>query len=151
MPRRRAASTIGPATYPPAPSTTSGRRRDRILLHANGARIACDSECKRPTPMRRGIPETANVSSSKPASGTSRDSTRSGDPANVTVTPRARSASPTASAGRTCPAVPPAAITHRSSDDPLIDGDVKENSHGGEEHHEARASVGDERQRDTGE
>ena len=30
IPRRRAASTIGPATYPPAPRTTSGRRRARI-------------------------------------------------------------------------------------------------------------------------
>ena len=49
----------------------------------------------------RGRPETGKVSSSKPASGTSRDSTRSGVPANVTVSPRARSASPTASAGLT--------------------------------------------------
>ena len=47
----------------------------------------------------RGKPLISNVSSSKPASGTSRDSTRSGLPANVTVAPRARSASPTASAG----------------------------------------------------
>src|SRR5262245_15377163 len=126
----------------------SGRRRERIRLQANGARSACHVARTSPIPRRRGSPETAKVSSSKPASGTSCDSTRSGDPANVTVTPRARSASPTARAGRTCPAVPPAAITHRSPDDPSIDGDVKENADRGEEHHETRAAVGDERQRD---
>ena len=52
-------------------------------------------------PNLRGKPETTNVSSSNPASGTSRDSTRSGDPAKVTFTPRSRSASATARAGRT--------------------------------------------------
>ena len=67
------------------------------------------------------------------------------------LTPRSRSASATASAGRTCPAVPPAAIRHTSLDDFAIDGDVKENADSGEEHHEARAAVGDERQRDPGE
>ena len=70
-------------------------------MHANGARIACQAARRSPRPIRRGKPETANVSSSKPASGTSCDSTRPRDPANVTVTPRARSASATASAGRT--------------------------------------------------
>ncbi len=62
---------------------------------------ACHSDRRSPGLSARGSPETANVSSSKPASGTSRDSTRSGLPANVTVTPRSRSASATASAGRT--------------------------------------------------
>ena len=89
------------------------------------------------------------MSSSKPASGTSCDSTRSGDPAKVTLTPRSRRASATASAGRTWPAVPPAAITHRSFDDGSIDGDVKENPDSGEEHDEARAAVRDERERDA--
>src|SRR4029079_4668254 len=98
-----------------------------------------------------GRRETAMLACPTPPSGTSRDSTRSGDPANVTVTPRARSASPIARAGRTWPAVPPAAITHRSPDDPSIDGDVKENADGGEEHHETRAAVRDERQRYSGE
>src|SRR5881392_1953606 len=98
---------------------------------------------------RRGRPETANVSSSYPASGTSRASTRSGDPANVTLTPRARSSSATASAGRTCPAVPPAAIRHRSSLlSRMANGDVKEHAHGRELDDEARAAVGDERKRD---
>src|SRR5207237_803309 len=102
------------------------------------------------SPNRRGIPEMSKVSSSKPASGTSRDSTRPRDPANVTVTPRSRSASATASAGRTCPAVPPAAIRHASFDDSLIHGDVKENPDRREQDDEARAAVRDEGQRNAG-
>ncbi len=85
-----------------APSTTSGRRRARIAQAVGRAR---PTRARRreagPRSDVRGRPETGNVSSAKPASGTSRDSTRSGVPANVTVTPRSRSASPTASAGRT--------------------------------------------------
>src|SRR4249920_3040860 len=122
-----------------------------MRLHAKGAFAAWTSARTSPKPIRRGKPEIGNVSSSKPASGTSCDSTRPGDPANVTVTPRSRSASATARAGRTCPAVPPAAITHRRLDDLAIDGDVKENAHAGEEDHEARAAVGDEGERDPGE
>src|SRR4051794_2853200 len=72
---------------------------------------------------------------------------RSGDPAKLTVTPRAVSASATASDGSTWPAVPPAAITHAS---PVrsIARDVKEDADGGEHDDEARAAVGDERERD---
>ena len=62
----------------------------------------------------RGRPLTWKGSSSKPAAGTRRDSIRSGEPAKLTATPRSLSSSATARAGRTCPAVPPAAITHRS-------------------------------------
>src|SRR5687767_5337660 len=77
---------------------------------------------------------------------------RSGDPANVTRTPRSRSASATASAGSTWPAVPPAAIRHRSSGGgALIDRDVKEDAHGREQHQQTGASERDERERDSGE
>src|SRR5918996_133061 len=123
----------------------------RYTRRARGARAARTSARSRASPGRRGKPETEKVSSSKPASGTSRDSTRSGDPANVTVAPRSRSASATARAGRTCPAVPPAAIRHTGPDDLSIDGDVKEYPDPGEQHDEARPAVGDERQRDPGE
>ena len=84
------------------------------------------------------MPETWNVSSSKPASGTSRDSTRSGEPANVTVTPRARSASadrerrpdvPGCSAGRD--------HAHELASDAVIDRDVKEDADPGEQDDEA--------------
>ena len=75
------------------------RRRRRMARQANGALTARTSARKSSSDGLRGKPLISNVSSSKPASGTSRDSTRSGLPANVTVAPRARSASPTASAG----------------------------------------------------
>src|SRR5439155_10206897 len=90
------------------------------------------------------------VSSSKPASGTSCASVRSGDPANVTNAPRTVSASATAIAGSTCPAVPPAAITHRTCLCGATMSDVKEDSDGGEQDDEARAAVGEERQRNPG-
>ena len=78
-----------------------GRRRARIRRQWAGAAEARQAARSWAALGRRGRPETGNVSSGKPASGTSRDSTRSAVPANVTVTPRSRSASPTASAGRT--------------------------------------------------
>src|SRR4249919_165667 len=77
-------------------------------------------------------------------------STRSGDPANVTSTPRRWSASATASAGATCPTVPPAAIRHRSCCSSAITSDVKEHADGTEHHDEARASVREEWKRDSG-
>ena len=108
------------------------------------------SERTRSAPGFRAIPEILNVSNSKPAAGTSRASARSGDPAKVTRTPRRRNASPTASAGVTCPAVPPAAIRQAScSFGSTIATDVKEDADGGERDHEARATIGDERERDA--
>ena len=76
---------------------------------------------------------------------------RSGEPAKLTLTPRARSASATASDGMTWPAVPPAAITHRSCDcEPITASDVKEDADGGEHDDEAGASIGHQGQRDSG-
>src|SRR3954453_2177328 len=75
---------------------------------------------------------------------------RSGDPANVTRTPRALSSSATASDGSTWPPVPPAAIRHLdSSFRSLIPSDVKEDADRREDHEDARTTVGHERQRDT--
>src|SRR3984893_616508 len=76
---------------------------------------------------------------------------RSGDPANVTSAPRRSSASATASDGATCPAVPPAAIRHRTLRFccSMPAGDVKEDPHAEERDHEARPTVGDERQRNS--
>ena len=78
----------------PPPTEDAQGRRTALSTALTSARASS-------SPGRRGKPEMRNVSSSKPASGTSRDSTRSGLPANVTVTPRSRSTSATASAGRT--------------------------------------------------
>ena len=100
--------------------------------HARGARTGAQQRPKqRPPTGGAGSPRSRTCRARSPASGTSRASTRSGDPANVTLTPRSRSASAIASDGRTCPAVPPAAIRHRSSSDcdcALIGGDVKEDA-----------------------
>src|SRR4051812_27726365 len=74
---------------------------------------------------------------------------RSGDPANVTWTPRLRNSSATASASSTCPAVPPAAIRHLSCLSSATPRDVKEDADGNELDHEARPAVRDERQRNS--
>src|SRR5918995_296524 len=120
-----------------------------MRTQATGAAPASASARTRPPPGRRGKPFTLNVSSSNPAAGTSRASIRSGVPAKLTATPRASSASATASAGRTCPAVPPAAIRHLSFLSLAIHGDVKEDADGGEPDDETRAAVAHERQRDS--
>src|SRR5260370_35909782 len=77
---------------------------------------------------------------------------RSGDPAKVTCAPRRRSASATASDGATWPAVPPAAIRHRTFGlcCSMPAGDVKEDAYSEERDNEARAAVRDERQRNPG-
>src|SRR5918992_5420177 len=120
-----------------------------IATHAAGAVPARASERASASEGRRGKPETWNASNSYPCCGTSSASTRSGDPANVTRTPRSRSAAATASDGPTWPAVPPAAIRHASSGwGALIDRDVKEDADGREQDDEARAAVRHERERD---
>src|SRR6478672_5086517 len=149
---RRTRLANGAARRLARPSSASGWRLARIRSHAAGAANARSAARACSIPGRRGRPLTRNVSSSKPASGTSRASARSGDPANVTRAPRSRSACPTASAGRTCPAVPPAAIrnTGASCSRSCIARDVKEDSDAGERDHEARAAIRDERQRNPG-
>src|SRR6266545_5835143 len=128
----------------------SGSRRRRIRRQARGARSPRASARASAGPGRRGSPEIRNVSSSKPASGTSRASTRSGDPAKVVVTPCSASASATASDGSTWPAVPPAAIRHLSARTSAMSCDVKEDAHRRERDDEARPAIGDERKRDSG-
>src|SRR4029078_13361153 len=93
---------------------------------------------------------SVRVSGWNPVAVTSRASARSGDPANVTRTPRATSASATASDGSTWPAVPPAAIRDLSSRRYGMSRAVKEDADRGQRHNEARASVGDEWKRDPG-
>ena len=154
---RRGASPPG-GVGPSAPRRSRRRRGRRaaaaafrIAAHARGARPASSRERRRASGGLRGKPETRNVSNSYPASGTSRASTRSGDPANVTLTPRSQScrdrerrqrrarlfrrprsgtATLWASAHRT-------AMLRRIPTDGSID-------------HEARAPVGDERERNPG-
>src|SRR5919197_5452535 len=108
----------------------SGRRCLRMRMEAGTASAAAPRARASAGPGRRGKPPTRKTSSSKPASLTSRESALD---ANPTCAPRDRSASATASAGRTCPAVPPAAIRHLGDGcDAMVDGDVKEDADGGE-------------------
>src|SRR5262249_60508446 len=100
------------------------------------------------SPGRRGAPRPQPVGSRGPASGTSRASAPPGDPANVTRAPRATSASATASAGSTWPAVPPAAIRQAGASFSGIARDVKEDADRDERYYEARPAVRDERQWD---
>src|SRR5262245_30577089 len=146
-----AASATGPATYPPPPRTTSGRRRRTIVRHFGTAAAASATAFTSRRPGRRGSPSTRNCSNSKPAAGTSVASARSA-PAKTTSAPRALSDSATASAGITCPAVPPAAIRHTGwrFDCCMVDGDVKEDPDGGQHDDQTRPAVGDERERDPG-
>ena len=59
-----AAKTIGPATNPPPPRTTSGRRCRRIRRHARGAPAASSTARSCASDGRRGRPEIRKVSSS---------------------------------------------------------------------------------------
>src|SRR5688572_19992242 len=104
-------------------------------------------------------PRTAIGRSSKPASGTSSASARS-PPTKTTWLPSDRSSSATASAGTTCPAVPPAAITtlrsiaarswHGPDDAVASRGDVEQQAHRGEQGQQRRRARRDERQRHAG-
>src|SRR3954469_3848531 len=121
-----------------------------IWAQATGAAAAKPTARTSFMPGRRGKPATRNASNAYPRSGTSVASTRSGDPANVTSTPRARRASATASDGATCPTVPPAAISARSCRSSATTRDVKEHAHREEGDNERRASVRHEGQRNSG-
>src|SRR6266576_1084995 len=91
-------------------------------MTASGARLASSERARRTaatdsasartarTGLERLRPSTEIVYSGKLAAGTSSASARP-PPMKVTSAPSARSAPATASAGTTCPAVPPAAIT----------------------------------------
>ena len=83
--------------------------------HAGGGRG--DVQRERPSEVERGPPwQSAHgerIERVSPAARTSSASARSGVPANVTSAPARTSSSATASAGITCPAVPPAATSTR--------------------------------------
>src|SRR6185437_16248562 len=95
---------------PPPPIAAwgaSSASSERAASVARAARTSPRAACKG---LLRESPSTEIVRKGYPAAGTSCASARS-PPMNVTLAPSARSASATASAGITCPAVPPAAIT----------------------------------------
>src|SRR4051794_10647108 len=158
-----AAAPTGPATYPPPPSTASAWRCPRILRAAPTAMPARATARAAFSGFERLIPSTLSVSSSYPACGTSSASARS-PPTKLTSAPSARSASATAIAGTTWPAVPPAAITIRGGSltgvlRAICDGyevrgaaggHVQQQPHRAEQHDQRRRAGGDERKRHAG-
>ena len=96
-------------------STTCGRRRARIRRHAAEAVAARPSAGMSEGWRRRGRrrPETCRARSPRPEPAAPRRPL--GRCRRTSRAPRCRNASAIASAGSTCPAVPPAAITQRSS------------------------------------
>ena len=108
-PALNAAITAGPLAYPPIPTTTStsstrGRHRltDRSITKGNR---------NRPADRRRTRGAASTSTNGNPAAGTSWASSPNDVPANRTSAPwSATRRLPTASAGYTCPAVPPPAM-----------------------------------------
>ena len=129
-------STIGP--------DVAARTEDDVGRRCRGCacgRVAPSRPARRAQESETGPARqagTLNVSVSKPASGTSRASTRSGDPANVTAR-RARLGLPPPRAPR--PACPRLRSGKRNfgGDDDVVHRDVKEDPHSGEQHDETRA------------
>src|SRR5262245_53607511 len=109
---------------------------------------------------RRASPRSRRRSSWYPAAAIRSEPWRPRTPTKLTSAPRATSASASASAGMTCPAVPPAAITIdggrplEGADGPSLGGgvasDVDEESSAGKVDDEGAAAEGDEGERHAG-
>ena len=113
---KTAASIPGPLAYPPTPTTTCGLNCRSSRTHSttpNGTSTAVRRRVARLTFF--SCPDRTS-SSLKPASGTSRVSSPRAVPTNRTSAPCAsRNSRAIASAGITCPPVPPPAINTRSA------------------------------------
>src|SRR6266851_3074935 len=150
---RIAAIIAGPEAYPPTPTTTSG-----LKLHK--------SPTNRITPSGRSNNVRTRVarltyfncptwinSSENPASGTSLVSNPRAVPTNHTPAPYAsRSSRAIASAGITCPPLPPPAIRTRNSTGSLtasidLTRHIQQHAHAGQRQKNRRPTRRDERQR----
>src|SRR3984893_4696958 len=154
MPRSRAAARPGAIAYPPTPRTRSGRKRSSTRSAAAIAVGSSHGSARFFQGASRSRPRTLIVSRTNPAAGTSRSSS---PPARPSIKREAsgcstRNACATASAGRTCPPVPPPEISSRITSPPsipLLDalgGDVEQ--HAGRRHGygERGPSIADEGQ-----
>src|SRR5437773_2364549 len=156
MRRRRAAATAGAITYPPIPSTTSGRKRSTIRSAARRAVGMRYGRARFFQGASRSSPRTRTVSSSNPAAGTRRSA---GPPARPTSRPAppgssTRNARATASAGYRCPPVPPPAIKSLITASIVsqcrtraVAGDAEQDPHGRESGRQGGAAVAEERKR----
>src|SRR5580704_3218622 len=151
MPRIHVASIIGPAAYPPTPNAATGwcLLRMRIASSKPGPRIArFFASVTPPLPLS---PPARSVSSGSPAWGTSFISIPRWVPTSTTSLslPLDNHSRAIAIAGKTCPPVPPPAI---KSFTPLrfrLLTDIQEHAGGQQHHQHIRASVADERERDS--
>ena len=147
--RQRRRDPPPPARRAPSARRRSRRRRARrpgvaaSRIRRAGARRADGGQQRarerEPGPPRQ--PETRKASNSKPASGTSRASTRSGDPANVTRTPRRPQLLRDCERGQHVPGRPPGCDQAPERLLRSIGRDVKEDADRRERDDEARPAV----------
>ncbi len=111
-PRRAAASVAGPDAYPPTLRAARGRSLRTIPAARSVARMATMAPRMARTAPPPFIGSTSIRSSRQPPAGTTRASTPRSVPTKTTSTSAsAWTASATATAGKTCPPVPPPAMS----------------------------------------
>src|SRR5215467_2551450 len=150
------ASIMGPAAYPPTPKAATGLclRNTRRASNMAGTNIV--KFLNRVAPPLPLSPATRRVSSGRPACGTSLISIPRSVPTSTTSLsfPRASHSRAMASAGKTCPPVPPPAIRSftrdaRTSSFYSLLGDIQQHA-GAEQHYQqTRAAITDEGQRNA--
>src|SRR6266849_2311008 len=149
------ASNMGPAAYPPTPNAATGLclRSTRRASSIAGASIAkFRSNVAPPLPFK---PATRNVSSGSPACGTSFISIPRCVPTSTTSLslPLESHSCAIASAGKTCPPVPPPAISNftwlvRSSCCRCLLRNIQQHTGSQQHDQQTRSPIADERQRD---
>src|SRR5437764_2910681 len=156
MRRIRAAATAGAITYPPIPSTTSGRKRSKMRSAARSAMGMSAGRAMFFQGASRSRPRMRTVSSSKPAAGTRRCSGPPSRPTSRTAPSgcSTRNARATASAGYRWPPVPPPAIKSLITT-PIVPqrgtrpvaGDAQQDAYAREGRGQGGPAVAEERQR----
>src|SRR5713101_5357911 len=149
------ASNMGPAAYPPTPNAATGLclRKTRRASSIAGASIAKFlSSVAPPLPFK---PATRSVSSGSPACGTSFISIPRCVPTSTTSLslPLESHSCAIASAGKTCPPVPPPAISNftwlvRSSCFRCLLRNIQQHTGSQQHDQQTRSPIADERQRD---
>src|SRR5713101_316385 len=149
------ASIMGPAAYPPTPNATTGLcfRKTRRASSIAGASIdKFLSSVAPPLPFK---PATRSVSSGSPACGTSFISIPRCVPTSTTSLslPLESHSCAIASAGKTCPPVPPPAISNftwlvRSSCFRCLLRNIQQHTGSQQHDQQTRSPIADERQRD---
>src|SRR4051812_11426420 len=153
MRRSAAASIAGPEAYPPTLITTSGLNRPKNPAQCRTARGRSNIVFSRVTDETFFNAPTWISSSGYPACGTKRVSMPREVPMNTISAPwRSRNSFAIASAGITCPPVPPPAKTVRMIVLRSLVGllrDVQQHADAHQHNEQRRSTVRDKRQRDA--